>query len=80
MEARFAELLAAYCLEAQSGETVLVEVETPALPLLPHLKRTLSLPAHAVPPCCADSGLYGCFKSLSEYQHSTCTCYRDPSA
>ena len=41
MEARFAELLAAYCLEAQSGETVLVEAETPALPLLPHLKRAL---------------------------------------
>ena len=41
MEARFAELLAAYCLEAQSGETVLVEAETPALPLLSHLKRAL---------------------------------------
>lgn len=41
MEARFAELLAAYCLRAQSGETVLVEAETPALPLLPHLKRAL---------------------------------------
>lgn len=41
MEARFAELLAAYCLRAQSGETVLVEAETPALPLVPHLKRAL---------------------------------------
>ena len=41
MEARFAELLAAYCLEAAPGETVLVEAETPALPLLPHLKRAL---------------------------------------
>ena len=41
MEARFAELLAGYCLEASSGETVLVEAETPALPLLPHLKRAL---------------------------------------
>ncbi|WP_243093342.1 aminopeptidase [Thermus thalpophilus] len=41
MEARFAELLAEYCLEAGPGETVLVEAETPALPLLPHLKRTL---------------------------------------
>ncbi len=41
MEARFAELLAEYCLEAGPGETVLVEAETPALPLLPHLKRAL---------------------------------------
>ncbi|TBH17524.1 aminopeptidase [Thermus thermamylovorans] len=41
MEARLAELLAGYCLEAEEGETVLVEAETPALPLLPHLKRTL---------------------------------------
>jgi aminopeptidase len=41
VEARFAELLSAYCLEAAPGETVLVEAETPALPLLPHLKRAL---------------------------------------
>ncbi|GGN00783.1 aminopeptidase [Thermus composti] len=41
MEARFAELLAGYCLEAGPGETVLVEAETTALPLLPHLKRAL---------------------------------------
>jgi aminopeptidase len=41
VEARFAELLAAYCLEAAPGETVLVEAETPALPLLPRLKRAL---------------------------------------
>ncbi|MFN4232868.1 aminopeptidase [Thermus sp.] len=39
MEAAFAQLLAEYCLEAQEGETILVEAETPALPLLPHLKR-----------------------------------------
>ncbi len=36
-----AELLADYCLEAGEGEVVLVEAETPALPLLPHLKRAL---------------------------------------
>ncbi|APD09012.1 MULTISPECIES: aminopeptidase [Thermus] len=41
MEARFAELLAGYCLEAGPGETVLVEAETPALPLIPPLKRAL---------------------------------------
>jgi len=41
VEARFAELLAGYCLEAGPGETVLVEAETPALPLIPHLKRAL---------------------------------------
>ncbi len=41
VEARFARLLADYCLEAQEGETVLIEAETPALPLLPHLKRAL---------------------------------------
>nr|WP_277621080.1 aminopeptidase [Thermus arciformis] len=33
--------MAEYCLEAGPGETVLVEAETPALPLLPHLKRAL---------------------------------------
>ncbi|GAB5602940.1 aminopeptidase [Thermus sp. FJN-A] len=41
MEERLAELLAVYCLEAGPGETVLVEAETPALPLLPPLKRAL---------------------------------------
>jgi aminopeptidase len=41
VEERFATLLADYCLEAQPGEVVLVEAETPALPLLPPLKRTL---------------------------------------
>ncbi|TFU15764.1 aminopeptidase [Thermus tengchongensis] len=39
MEAAFAQLLVEYCLEAQEGETILVETEVPALPLLPHLKR-----------------------------------------
>lgn len=41
MEARLAELLADYCLEVGEGEVVVVEAETPALPLLPHLKRAL---------------------------------------
>ncbi|MDW8018298.1 MAG: aminopeptidase [Thermus sp.] len=41
MEARFAQLLADYCLEVLPGETVLVEAETPALPLLRPLKRVL---------------------------------------
>jgi len=39
VEAAFAQLLVEYCLEAQEGETILVEAEVPALPLLPHLKR-----------------------------------------
>ncbi|WP_253719394.1 aminopeptidase, partial [Thermus scotoductus] len=39
MEAAFAQLLVEYCLEAQEGETILVEAEVPALRLLPHLKR-----------------------------------------
>ncbi|MBW6394061.1 MAG: aminopeptidase [Thermus sp.] len=39
MEAAFAQLLVEYCLEAQEGETILVEAEAPAFPLLPHLKR-----------------------------------------
>ncbi|RTG95434.1 aminopeptidase, partial [Thermus scotoductus] len=41
MDVSFARLLVDYCLEAQAGDTILVEAETPALPLLPHLKRLL---------------------------------------
>lgn len=41
MEGAFAQLLADYCLEAQPGQNVLIEAQTPALPLLRALQPAL---------------------------------------
>ena len=59
METRYATLLADYCLELRSGQTVLIEGQTPALPLLEALQQA-----------CLERGAFPIIHALSASNHA----------
>ncbi|MDX2006630.1 MAG: aminopeptidase [Meiothermus sp.] len=63
METRYATLLADYCLELRPGQTVLIEGESPALPLLEALRQA-----------CLERGAFPIIHALPAASHSAFYC------